>query len=313
MGQPNRLSQTNILPFPPARAKNERSRPEQSKGAASRSGVTDCSSDLAPQCPETEGGYLTIPLRSDDSRAALDGVPPRAEATSPSQDLFEQLKSLLVVLSSDLRLLATAIILLAVLPTLGAVTIFRLGQVDAAPSPAVTAASNHAGATREVTITLPAISTRAVLRATPGESAPFPIVIDGTDPVEDLGMIAISRLPAGSTLSAGVPQGEAIWKLKAGEIDNLRLGLPEAARGELALVIQLLAPDGHVISDAATIVDVNAVPEVPVRRVKTERIPAEDWHGGQTPEVMDAEAELVSHGEAPRLDLVPLPSRRPRE
>lgn len=309
MGQPNRLPQTNILPFPPARPENERSRSESSQGADS--GVVDWSADLAGQRPGTEDGYLIIPLRGGDNRAALDGVPPRARA--PSQDLFETLKSPLVVPLSGLRLLAAAIILLAVLPTLVAAAILRLGLVDAASSPTVTAAPNQAAAP-EVVIALPAISTRAMLRASPGESIPFPIVIDGTGPVEGLGTIAISRLPAGSAFSAGGPRGEATWELNAGEIDNLRLVLPEGERGERALLVQLLAPDGHVISDAATIVDISTTPEVPVRRVKTERIPADVWdQSGQTLEAMDAEAEIVTQGGTLRSDPVPLPSRRPRE
>jgi hypothetical protein len=297
MGQPSRVPQTNILTFPPARAEMGRNCPEQSK-------VADSICAVAPQCPGTEGGYLLS--RGDTSAPALfPGVPPCAEATFDFQDHFEKPKSPLVVLSSGLRLAVTTI-LLAVLPMLGAVAILRLGQADASPP-----ASNHGGETKEVVINFPSISTRAVLKVTPGESAPFPIAIKGTDPVEGLGMIAISRLPAGSTLSAGVPQGETTWELKAGEIDNLVLAFPEPARGEFALVIQLLAPDGHVISDAATIVDISTTPEVRVHRVKTERIPAEVWdQSGQTLEAMDAEAEIVAQASSKP---VPLPTRRPAQ
>jgi hypothetical protein len=99
--------------------------------------------------------------------------------------------------------------------------------------------------------------------------------------------------------------------LKAGEIDNLVLAFPEPARGEFALVIELLAPDGHVISDAATIVDISNTPEVRVHRVKTERIPAEVWdQSGQTLEAMDAEAEIVAQASSKP---VPLPTRRPAQ
>jgi hypothetical protein len=294
MGQPNRLPQTNILAFPPARAEDERSRAERSKGA-----VTDGAPGVAPRRLGSEGGNLTVPLRGGNSREARTR---QRAATSVSRHHVEELRSPLIVLSSALRLLAAAIIVLAVLPTLGAAMIFWLGKADALPT-------NHGGATREVVIIFPSISTRAVLKANPGERVPFPIAIDGTDPVEGLGMIAISRLPAGSTLSAGVPQGETAWELNAGEIDNLLLVLPEAARGELALVIQLLAPNGHVISDAATVVDISTTPDVRVHRVKTKTIPPEVWdQSGQTPEALDAEAEIVSQSETPPPDPVPLPS-----
>jgi hypothetical protein len=162
----------------------------------------------------------------------------------------------------------------------------------------VNASSSHGAKTEaEVIITFPVISMPATFRAVAGEDTPFPLVIDGSDRVGGGSTISISRLLAGSTFSAGVPQGKTSWKLTSGEIENLHLALPKTARGERALMIQLLAPNGHVISNAATIVEVTAAPEarIPIRRVKTEVVPGDVWHeSGQ------------------KVDPVPLPTRRPR-
>ena len=184
-------------------------------------------------------------------------------------------------------------------------------QAGIAPSPSVDSLSNHGP---EVIITLPAVSMPTTLKATVREKAPFPVVIDGTDPVEGLGTIAISRLPVGSTFSAGVPHGETTWNVARGEIDNLHLVLPNTAPDEATLMIELQTPDGHVISDAATIVEVATVPEarIPVRRVKTEIVPVHVWEQpDQASEDVEVEAVPVSQTTALQSDLVPLPTRRP--
>ncbi len=298
--QPNLLASTNILPFPLARAEKEELRPHaESEGRGHRSGVIDPPASLTLEPPRIPSGYLITPLRGYTGR---DGVPPREQTT--------------FVLLSGLRLLASAMILLAMLPTLGAAAILWLGNASTLRFPSVNASSSHGATTRaEVVITLPAVSMPAMFKAKAGEDTPFPLVIDGINPVKGGGTIAISRVPAGSTFSAGVPQGETTWKLRPGEVNNLRIALPKAARGERAVIIQLLAPDGHIISDAATIIDVTAVPEarIPIRRVKTEAIPGGDvWdQSGQQPEAMDAEAEVLSQTTALRSDSIPLPERRP--
>jgi hypothetical protein len=138
--------------------------------------------------------------------------------------------------------------------------------------------------------------------------------MDGTDPVEGGGTIAISRLPRGSTFSVGSPDGETTWKLAPGEINKLHLVLPKTARDETTLMIELLAPDGHVISDAATILKVTNIQEsgIPVRRVKTAVIPG-DFRDqpSQEPEAIDAEAKLITQTGGLQSDPVPLPTRRP--
>jgi len=295
MGQPNRLPATNILPFP--RAWDEEKDPSQlrgSQGGDYPAGVIERSAGLAPQQYGILDGYLLVPLRGDDQRAILDA------RRRPH-----------IVSSSGLRLLVIALVLLAVLPSLSVAAILWPSQAGIAPSPSVDSLSNHGP---EVIITLPAVSMPTTLKATVREKAPFPVVIDGTDPVEGLGTIAISRLPVGSTFSAGVPHGETTWNVARGEIDNLHLVLPNTAPDEATLMIELQTPDGHVISDAATIVEVATVPEarIPVRRVKTEIVPVHVWEQpDQASEDVEVEAVPVSQTTALQSDLVPLPTRRP--
>jgi hypothetical protein len=297
--QPSSLD--NILPFPLARAgKEELGRRAESEGRGHHSGVIDRSAGPAPPHPRIQNGYLIIPLRGYDNQATPDGAP-RERTTASSRDYsppFNTLKSTLFVSLSRLRLLAAAIILLAMLPTLGAAAILWLGNAEPPRFLPVNASASHGAKTEaEVIITFPVISMPATFRAVAGEDTPFPLVIDGSDRVGGGSTISISRLLAGSTFSAGVPQGKTSWKLTSGEIENLHLALPKTARGERALMIQLLAPNGHVISNAATIVEVTAAPEarIPIRRVKTEVVPGDVWHeSGQ------------------KVDPVPLPTRRPR-
>ena len=204
-----------------------------------------------------------------------------------------------------------ALVLLAVLPSMSVATILWLRQTDIAPS--MDASSNH-GAVTEPVIALSSISVPTMLKATPGQSAPFPIAIDGTDPVTGGGTITISRLPVGSTFSAGVPHDETTWKVAPGQIDNLHLLLPEAAPNETALLIQLLASDGHVISDAATLIEAATVRGVaiPVRRVKTEVVAGHVWdQADPASEAMETEAEPVGQAMALQSDGVPLPTKRP--
>ena len=256
---------------------------------------------------------MILPLRGHDHQATLDGAASREQTASSfryySSPFNTQKPSLFISLPA-LRLLVTAIILLAMLPTLGGAASLWLGNADVPKLPSMKASSSRGAATEaEVIITRPAILMPATVTAIAGENTPFPLVIEGTDLVEGGATIAITRLPVGSRFSAGVAQSETKWKLKSDEIDNLRLALPKGARGERALMIQLLAPNGHVISNAATIVEVTAVPEagIPIRRVKTEVIPGVWDQSGQQP----AEAELLSQTTAPRSASIPLPARRP--
>lgn len=224
--------------------------------------------------------------------------------------ILDSLKSVHIVSSSGLRVLMIVLVLLAALPSLSMAAIW-FGRTAISPSRSGDVSPAYGA---EVTISFPVISIPAMLKATAGENMPFPVGVDGADPVEVDSTIAISRLPQGSTFSAGKPDGKTTWKLALGDIDNLHLLLPKTARDETTLLIQLLAADGRVISDAATIIEVTNVSEtsILVRRIKTEVVPSPGWdQPSQEPEAMNAESEVITPTRATRSDPVPLPTRHP--
>jgi hypothetical protein len=92
-----------------------------------------------------------------------------------------------------------------------------------------------------------------MLEAAAGGNIIFPITLDGTDGVPARSIIAIRGLPQGSKLSSGRPYDETEWNLKPDEIGDLHLVLPSNASGEAKLIIQLVAPDGAILADAATL------------------------------------------------------------
>jgi uncharacterized protein YgiM (DUF1202 family) len=103
--------------------------------------------------------------------------------------------------------------------------------------------------------------------------------------------------------------------LEPGEIGDLHLSLSETAGGEGKLMIQLLAPDGDVIADTATILKVTAGPEanIPIHRVQTQNIQGQVWDQ-TSPEFGATDVEgspAAPDAGTSTSDLVPLPTRRP--
>ena len=92
-----------------------------------------------------------------------------------------------------------------------------------------------------------------MLEATAGANITFPIALDGTDGVPVRSIIAIRGLPQGSKLSSGRPYDETEWNLKPDEIGDLHLALTGNESSEANVIIQLVAPDGAIIADAATV------------------------------------------------------------
>jgi hypothetical protein len=150
-----------------------------------------------------------------------------------------------------------------------------------------------------------------VLEATAGANVTFPIALDGTDGVPVRSIIAIRGLPQGSKLSSGRPYDETEWNLKPDEIGDLHLALTGNESSEANVIIQLVAPDGAIIADAATVL-----------KVTTDSAPNIKAELAQ-PQVRDVQAEglgpiggedkvaNVSVATAAPVHSVPLPSRRP--
>jgi hypothetical protein len=108
----------------------------------------------------------------------------------------------------------------------------------------------------------PVLSAPDRLEASASGSIGLPISLDGTDGVPPRSVIAVSGLPDGATLSHGRPYGDSGWNLKADEIGDLQINLPDTASGETKLAIQLVAPHGEVISSTETVIAVSADPEI---------------------------------------------------
>ena len=84
-------------------------------------------------------------------------------------------------------------------------------------------------------------------------------------------------LPKGSRLSSGRPYDETEWNLKPDEIGDLHLVLPSSASGEAKLIIQLVATDGAILADAATILKTptNFSANIPASNIETETTQAQ--------------------------------------
>jgi hypothetical protein len=139
--------------------------------------------------------------------------------------------------------------------------------------------------------------------------------LDGTDGMPDRSIIAIKGPPQGSKLSSGRPYDETEWNLKPDEIGDLHIVLPSNASGEAKLILQLVAPDGAIIADAATVLRIpaNSTANIPASNIETELAESQ---------VLDERAQALgekgAEGTLANLDAasatpgdpVPLPPRR---
>ena len=107
----------------------------------------------------------------------------------------------------------------------------------------------------------PVLSSPVLLEATAGEQVTLPIALDGTDGVPARSILAISGLPQDSTLSSGRRYGESEWNVKTDEIGDLQIVLPNTASGVAKLIIQLVAPDGAIIAETATALNIMPNPK----------------------------------------------------
>ena len=237
---------------------------------------------------------------------------PKAVARSSDQRFVDQrLLGQLLTFSSGVRMLALALVLVALVPNLTLGGLFWMGVIatpwSLAPNESPVPATRFA-------VPPPVLSSPALLEAIPGEPVTLPIALDGTDGVPARSIIAISGLPQGSTLSSGRSYGEDEWNLKTDDIGDVQLVLPRTASGVAKLIIQLVAPDGAVMADTATVLNMrpnpkanlgasNIAPELAQTRVLDE--PA------QGPEATGIAERPANLAVASAGDHVPLPSRRP--
>ena len=219
---------------------------------------------------------------------------------------------------SLIRALVAGLVLVALIPNLMLGAIFWLGAVDTPQSRPPMIAANDKPIAPPSAVPTPVLSSPPSLEASPGAAITLPIALDGTDGVPARSIIAIRGLPQGSKLSSGRPYDETEWNLKPDEIGDLHLVLPSNASGESKLIIQLVAIDGAILADAATILKVptNSAANIPTSNVEFEPTQAqvsvqrtqglEDKGAEGTPANLDA--AMVTPG-----DPVPLPTRRPAQ
>jgi Bacterial SH3 domain len=170
---------------------------------------------------------------------------------------FADRRLLTSFLVSGIRALVAGLVLIALVPNLTLAAIFWLGVIDSPWSRPSTHPPNEGSVpAAQSAVPSPVLSTPAVLEATAGANITFPIALDGTDGVPVRSIIAIRGLPQGSKLSSGRPYDETEWNLKPDEIGDLHLALTGNESSEANVIIQLVAPDGAIIADAATVLKV---------------------------------------------------------
>jgi SH3 domain-containing protein len=231
------------------------------------------------------------------------------EAWIPQRFAEQRLLTPFFAFLSGIRALVAGLLLVALVPNLTLAAILWLGVIDAPWSRPSTHPSNQGSMPgAQSAVPSPVLSSPAVLEATAGANITFPIALDGTDGVPVRSIIAIRGLPQGSKLSSGRPYDETEWNLKPDEIGDLHLALTGNESSEANVIIQLVAPDGAIIADAATVLKVTTGSNVKaelaqpqVRDVQTEGLGA---IGGED-KVANVDAATVSGNS------VPLPSRRP--
>jgi hypothetical protein len=164
-------------------------------------------------------------------------------------------------------MLLVGLVTAAVVPSLILVAL-ALGLIAMPESEPVVAVSARQAAAPSAVLSLP-----GRIEARAGETASFPIALDGTDGIPRRSVVAITGLPPGSNFSEGRPYGGTEWNLKPDQIGDLSLVLPGDADGDFKLGVTLIAPDGSVMAAAETLLVIASAP-APVQPPAVEAIAA---------------------------------------
>jgi hypothetical protein len=242
-----------------------------------------------------------------------------------------QPSQILLVLPRQIRVLLTVLIFVALLPNFTLVPLLWLRFLDrpaSAPEmiPAhqspmtdqsidatqATLSANRSSIVDPSTVTTPVLSAPSIVEATVGEDVSFPIAIDGTDGMPASSRIVIKGLPSGSKLSNGHPGSDSEWNLNPDEIGDLHLVLGNNAISDTKLAIQLVAPDGRIVADTATILKRTTIAmasgigaQLTESQVMSEQ-PQRREVMGLAKKPMEPEADLST------ADPAPLPARNPK-
>jgi SH3 domain-containing protein len=233
-------------------------------------------------------------------------------AASSDQQFPDQTpRTPLLTFSPGIRALVAVLVLVALLPNLTLGAIFWLGVLNTPWSRPVTVPNEKPAPAAQSAIPPAVLSAPGTLEATAGEDVTFPIALDGTDGVPARSIIAVSGLPQGSAFSSGRPYGETEWNLKSDEIGDLHLVLPKTASGEAKLLIQLVAPDGAIIADTATVLKITTDPNANIGASKFAEAHVMDQRAQALGATAAEESFANLNAATVPSDPVPLPSRRP--
>ena len=210
-------------------------------------------SPIAPRLSKAETNCYLTQVNVDAKNHFHIGEEP-AEAWIPQRFADQRPLTPLLAFLPGIRALVAGLVLVALVPNLTLGAIFWLGVIDTPWSmPSAHPPNESSGPAVQSAGPSPVLSSPAMLEAAAGGNIIFPITLDGTGGVPARSIIAIRGLPQGSKLSSGRPYDETEWNLKPDEIGDLHLVLPSNASGEAKLIIQLVAPDGAILADAATL------------------------------------------------------------
>jgi len=244
-----------------------------------------------------------------------------------------QPSQLLLVLPRKIRALLSVLIFVALLPNFTLVPLLWLRFLERPASTQATITAhqsstadqsidatqatlraNRTSIVDQPTATTPVLSAPSIVESTIGEHVSFPIAIDGTDGMPPSSRIVIRGLPSGSKLSNGHRGSDSEWNLNPDEIADLHLVSGNNVINDTKLAIQLVAPDGRIVADTATILKRTMEPQASAMasgieaqltgsQVSIEQ-PVEII--GLAPKPMGPEADL------PTADPAPSPARKPQ-
>jgi hypothetical protein len=164
------------------------------------------------------------------------------------------------------------------------------------------------------TATTPVLSAPSIVESTIGEHVSFPIAIDGTDGMPPSSRIVIRGLPSGSKLSNGHRGSDSEWNLNPDEIGDLHLVSGNNVINDTKLAIQLVAPDGRIVADTATILKRTMEPQASAMASGIEaQLTGSQVSSEQPVEIIGLAPKPVGpEADLPTADPAPLPARKPQ-
>jgi hypothetical protein len=238
---------------------------------------------------------------------------------------------LLLVLPKKIWVLLSVLIFVALLPNFTLVPLLWLRFFDRPESTAATIPAHQSSmadqsiSATEATLSAnrssivdsvltPVLSAPSLVEVVVDQDVSLPIAIDGTDEMPPSSRIVIKGLPSGSQLSSGHPDSNSEWNLNPDEIGDLHLALGNDAIRDTKLAIQLVAPDGRVIADTATILKITK-PQASVRPavVETQQTATQLSSGQpQRLEVIETTEPMDPETAVSTTDSTPLPTLKPQ-